>query len=97
MGSIPGVRGAVYSDLPVAPRLGFTFDLLGDKTTILKGHYGEFTDGVNASMLDQMNPDRLQDKITYYWDSDAGWGLVRRSTGSSTGRLLIDPESSILS
>jgi hypothetical protein len=70
-GSIPDVPGTPYSELRIAPRLGFAFDLLGDKTTILKGHYGEFTDGVYAGMLDRLNPG-WSDKITYYWDPTPG-------------------------
>ena len=68
-GSIPALGGSQYSKFRAAPRLGFTFDLLGDKTTILKGHYGEFTDGMYAGMLDRLNPN-WSDKVYYYWDPE---------------------------
>jgi len=68
-GQVKGVSGAVYSTSRIAPRLGFTFDLLGDKTTILKGHYGQFSEAMNASYHDQMNPSSaFTDAISYYWD-----------------------------
>jgi len=71
-GQVKGVSGAVYSASRIAPRLGFTFDLLGDKTTILKGHYGQFSEAMNASYHDQMNPSSaFTDAISYYWDYGA--------------------------
>ncbi len=66
-GQIPGLSGTPYSAFRAAPRLGFTFDVLGDKTTILKAHYGEFTDGMYTGMLDRLNQN-WSDKIYYYWD-----------------------------
>ena len=89
-GSLPEVPGTPYNELRVAPRLGFTFDLLGDKTTILKGHYGEFTDGIYGGMFDRLNPD-WSDKITYYWDPTPGgdWYEDHRDVH---GTWVIDPE-----
>jgi hypothetical protein len=86
-GQISGLTGTPYSEFRIAPRLGFTFDLLGDKTTILKGHYGEFTDGVFAGMLDRLNPE-WSDKITYYWDGEE-WYEDHRDVH---GTWVIDPE-----
>ena len=88
-GTIGGLAGTPYSQFRVAPRLGFTFDLLGDKTTILKGHYGEFTDGVYGGMLDRLNPE-WSDKITYYWDPEGEyWYEDHRDVH---GTWVIDPE-----
>ena len=68
-GQVKGVDGNVYSAFRIAPRLGFTFDILGDKTTILKGHYGQFSEAMNASYHDKMNPDSaFTDKVEYKWD-----------------------------
>jgi Carboxypeptidase regulatory-like domain/TonB dependent receptor len=87
-GKIPGLSGTPYSKSRVAPRLGFTFDILGDKTTILKGHYGEFTDGMYAGMLDRLNPN-WSDKIFYYWDPEgAFWYEDHRRIH---GTWVIDP------
>ena len=88
-GTIGGLAGTPYSQFRVAPRLGLTFDLLGDKTTILKGHYGEFTDGVYGGMLDRLNPE-WSDKITYYWDPEGEyWYEDHRDVH---GTWVIDPE-----
>lgn len=46
-GYVPGTSGAAWAPkLGLAPRLGLTFDLLGDKTTILKAHYGKYYHGL---------------------------------------------------
>jgi hypothetical protein len=88
-GSVPNLEGTPYSEFRVAPRLGFTFDLLGDKSTILKGHYGEFTDGVYAGMIDRLNAD-WSDKVYYYWDQGGQfWYEYNRDVH---GTWVIDPE-----
>ena len=88
-GSVPNLEGTPYSEFRIAPRLGFTFDLLGDKTTILKGHYGEFTDGVFAGMVDRLNSD-WSDKIYLYWDVPGEfWYEYNRDIH---GTWVIDPE-----
>jgi hypothetical protein len=88
-GSVPNLSGTPYSKFRVAPRLGFTFDLLGDKSTILKGHYGEFTDGMYAGMVDRLNSD-WSDKIFYYWDQEGqDWYEYNRNVH---GTWTLDPE-----
>jgi hypothetical protein len=68
-GSVKGVDGFVYTNFRVAPRLGITFDLLGDSTTIMKAHYGQFTEAMLASYHDRLNPaDAYSDYIGEYWD-----------------------------
>jgi hypothetical protein len=68
-GDVKGIDGSVYETNRLAPRLGFTFDILGDKSTILKAHYGEFTEAMFASYHDRMNPiDNTGEYIAYYWD-----------------------------
>ena len=88
-GSVPNLEGTPYSKFRAAPRLGFTFDLLGDKTTIIKGHYGEFTDGMYAGMIDRLNSD-WSDKIFYYWDQAGSfWYEYNREVH---GTYVIDPQ-----
>ncbi len=68
-GTIKDVSGVVYSPFRVAPRLGFTFDILGDKTTIFKAHYGQFTEAMLSSYHDRLNPaSAYTDYISHYWD-----------------------------
>ena len=55
-GFVKGKDGTVFHSMRLAPRIGFTFDLLGDKSTILKGHYGQFTEAMLTAMIDRLNP-----------------------------------------
>ncbi len=71
-GTVKGVDGAVYNTSRVAPRIGFAFDLLGDKTTVLKAHYGQFTEAMLSSYHDRLNPSSaFSDYVGYYWDTNA--------------------------
>jgi hypothetical protein len=75
-GDVKGVEGTVYRTNRLAPRLGFTFDILGDKTTVLKAHYGQFTEAMLTAYHDRMNPSEnfsnyigyLYDPLTESWD-----------------------------
>jgi len=68
-GKMDGISGTVYKSSRIAPRLGFTFDLLGDKTTVLKAHWGEFTDGMYSYNFDRTSPN-IADWKLLYWDPD---------------------------
>jgi hypothetical protein len=69
-GDVKYGSGTVYESSRFAPRLGFTFDILGDKSTIFKAHYGQFTEAMLASYHDRMNPDEafLGPYTGWYWD-----------------------------
>jgi len=77
-GDVKGVDGIVYNTHRLAPRLGFTFDILGDKTTILKAHYGQFTEAMLTSYHDRMNPiANFGDYIGYMYNpKTASWDLM---------------------
>ncbi len=68
-GTIKGVKGTVYKQFRLAPRIGFAFDIFGDKRTVLKAHYGQFTEAMLSSYHDRLNPaSAYSDYISYYWD-----------------------------
>ncbi|HEX2695529.1 MAG TPA: TonB-dependent receptor [Acidobacteriota bacterium] len=86
-GTIGGI-GTVYKTNRIAPRLGFTFDIFGDKSTVLKAHYGQFTEGMFASYHDRMNT-HYSDMVDFYWDpSSLEWVEYNRA---SHGKWTIDP------
>jgi len=71
-GDVKDISGSVFKSNRLAPRLGFTFDVLGDKTTVLKAHYGHFTEAMLTVYHDKMNPSaNFGDYVGYYWDLDA--------------------------
>ena len=68
VGTVKGVPGPVYATSRLAPRLGFTLDLLGDRTTVLKAHYGQFTEAMMTGIHERLNPSSAyNDFVAYYW------------------------------
>ena len=71
-GDVKGVSGSVFKTKRLAPRLGFTFDILGDKSTILKAHYGHYTEAMLTAYHDRMNPRaNFKDFVVYYYDGES--------------------------
>jgi hypothetical protein len=91
-GFVKGVSGAVYNTFRAAPRIGFTYDILGDKTTVLKAHYGQFTEGMFGSYHDRMNPaSNFFDQVGYYWDTDSNeWVEFTRTVHENLYRMADD-------
>ena len=76
-GGFKDVEETAYSASRLAPRIGFAFDLLGDKTTILKAHYGQYTEGVYTYTFDRLAP-QWSNKYLEYWDPvNNSWYLYR--------------------
>jgi len=72
-GTVKDTDGAVYMTTRLAPRFGFVFDLFGDKKTILKAHYGQFTEAMLTAYHDRLNPSSAyHDLVSYYWNG-AQW------------------------
>ncbi len=71
-GSVKGESGSVFHTMRLAPRFGFTFDVLGDKSTIFKAHYGQFTEAMLTAMFDRLNPASVfSDYISLFWNGTA--------------------------
>jgi Carboxypeptidase regulatory-like domain len=72
-GQVKGVDGNVYTTTRLAPRFGLIFDVFGDKSTIFKAHYGQFTEAMLSSYHDRMNPaSAYHDYISYEY-IDGKW------------------------
>lgn len=90
-GMVKGKSGTVYSNSRISPRLGFTFDLFGDKTTVLKAHWGQFTEAMLAQTVLQLSPaESFSDYVGYYWDG-AQWVEFFRDVYDDT-RFILDPD-----
>jgi hypothetical protein len=71
-GYAKNVSGAVYSADRIAPRVGFAWDILGDHTTVLKGHYGQFTESMFTVICNRFNPPSAwSDLVGYSYDDGA--------------------------
>jgi len=70
-GDVKNVDGTVFKTSRLAPRIGLTYDLLGDKSTILKAHYGQFTEAMLSSFHSRLNPaSAYKDYVSYFWDGE---------------------------
>lgn len=68
-GQVKGLSGNVYTNTRISPRIGFTYDLFGDKTTVLKAHYGHFSEAMLTAYHDRMNPPSAYSNYNgYYYD-----------------------------
>jgi hypothetical protein len=54
-GGAPG-EDSVYSNTMLAPRLGFAFDLTGRGTTVLKGSYSQYYEGIFQAIYNNATP-----------------------------------------
>ncbi len=79
-GAVKGGDNPVYINNRIAPRLGFTFDILGDRTTIFKAHYGQFSEAMLVSYHYYLNPASNWGKEAgYYWDGEwVEWYSIER-------------------
>ncbi len=65
-GYLKDMSGAQYKTERLAPRVGFAWDIFGDHTTVLKAHYGQYTEAMVTAMLDRAKPGVI--KPFNYWD-----------------------------
>ena len=64
-GTLPNVPGLVFNPKNhFEPRIGLSFDLLGDNTTALKAHYGRYADSLKTAYF-QSADDTMSDWIMY--------------------------------
>jgi hypothetical protein len=52
----------------LAPRLGATYDLLGDGRTVLKGNWGRFYFNPGVNLADSVNPNTANQYADYVWN-----------------------------
>jgi Carboxypeptidase regulatory-like domain len=57
--------GNVYSSNNWAPRLGISWDLMGDNRTVAKGTYGQYYEGAQTTLFTRAVPG-VQDFVTYF-------------------------------
>jgi hypothetical protein len=66
-GRSPVLDKKVYSTTNWAPRIGFAFDATGDGKTVVKGHYGQYYDGIYFYAYQSATPG-IEDFVTYLYD-----------------------------
>ena len=73
-----------YTTNPVAPRIGFVYDIKGDQKTVFKAHYGNYYDKALTFFIDGI--DDFGDKTTEYWYGSY-WGVTNFAPGTSYWRV----------
>jgi hypothetical protein len=68
------VSGSIYNNTRIAPRVGFAWDIFGDHSTVVKGHYGQFTDSMYTAVCDRFNPPSAYNpRLQYTWIGEGPW------------------------
>jgi hypothetical protein len=95
-GRSPELDETVYKTTNWAPRIGFAFDLTGDNRTVLKGHYGQYYDGLYFANYSPAVPGVFP-FVGYYYDPGgpvcgALGNCFSESFSSPTPVATVDPD-----
>lgn len=71
-GYVKGKSGSVYSTNRIAPRFGLAWDIFGDHSTVIKGHFGRFTEAMYTAVHDRLNPLSAFGVWSYWWQPEEG-------------------------
>ncbi|MFQ6037668.1 MAG: carboxypeptidase regulatory-like domain-containing protein [Candidatus Aminicenantales bacterium] len=72
-GYVKDISGAVYKASRFSPRAGFAWDIFGDHTTVLKAHYGQYTETMLAAFHDRLNPAEHYSDFVGYYQAGGQW------------------------
>lgn len=86
----PKELGTIYKPSGISPRMGFAFDILGDKTTVLKAHYGRYYEALFAASFMMADP-RYKDSKRYWWTGTRWLEDIEGHYPWSEGKYSVDP------
>ena len=72
-GYVKGKSGAVYKASRIAPRFGFAWDIFGDHSTVLKAHFGRYTEAMYTGVHDRLNPLEAFGVWSYWYEWEGKW------------------------
>ncbi len=85
--------GTVYNNGALSPRVGVTFDLLGDRKNIVKLHYGHYVEKLDRNdFYARFDPRRNAGVIKYIWDSANNDWLEVARTETAEFDVSVDPD-----
>lgn len=88
-GGVDDLPGDEYKTKPaVAPRIGFTWDIFGDHSTAIKGHWGRYYEGAYIYTVTSISKAK-SDYRELYWDG-AEWVLDYVLPGANTQYIMDD-------
>lgn len=74
-GLVNGV-GTVFKTDPVAPRIGFTMDVIGDGRSVVKGHYGRYYSAMFSDYFSPVSPNWDSYTTQYFYSDTNEWATV---------------------
>jgi len=87
-----------YTWNSIGPRVGVTYDLAGDGTTVIKASYGRFWHNPGPGVSADANPNQNNKSVTYNWtdrNGDRRFQLGEEGAVTNTtlaGNIQLDPE-----
>lgn len=87
------LAGTVYKKGALAPRLGLTYDLLGDRKNVFKLFYGRLYEKINRNMFYSME-NRSFGSATYNWVNGAWVKVIEYLPGEAASVYKVDPNMS---
>jgi hypothetical protein len=86
-GGVDDIPGTEFKTRPaIAPRIGFTFDVLGDHSTAIKGHWGRYFEGAWIYAITSLSTAK-SDYWEAYYDSGEWIEYYRFPGGTSRYRI----------
>lgn len=83
--------GTIYKPSGISPRIGFTFDIFGDKKTLFKAHYGRYYEALFAASFMMADP-RYKDSKRYWWTGTRWLEDIEGYYPWSEGKYSVDPK-----
>lgn len=82
--------GVLYDSTSLAPRIGFAYDIMGDRKNVLKFHYGHYSDALRIDGLNQIES-RNSTFTAYMWDGTQ-W-VENYSYNDNSSGYSVDPKA----
>ena len=82
-------RGVVFNGGNFSPRLGLTYDLLGDRKNVVKFHYGNYYQAIYQNYFSSTDTTR-PGAINYLWNG-TDWYEISRSVPADPTLVTVDP------
>ncbi len=92
-GKLKGIGTVFTPKTALAPRIGVTYDLFSDHSTIIKAHYGRMFENVISSYYIKLAP--VSDFISYSWDYDSETYVENWRDVWDSEKYSIDPDISM--
>ncbi|HSQ35923.1 MAG TPA: TonB-dependent receptor, partial [Candidatus Binatia bacterium] len=92
-GTLKDIGTVFKPKMALAPRIGVTYDIFDDHSTIIKAHYGRMFENIISSYYIKLAP--VSDYTSYSWDYDAETYVENWSDVWDPDKYKMDPDISM--